>query len=61
VNPAVGVIYAQPLPAHFRFATSLAMTIPIGMGGDDHPDAGEAAANAPGLSPVPRWTTRCLR
>lgn len=67
VNPLVGATYAIPLGGGFRLAGFLGTTIPLGMGGGDTPDAGQADARAAGpwaraamdnaLFAVNDWTT----
>jgi hypothetical protein len=49
VNPVVGATYAKPIGL-MRLAGFLGVTIPIGMGGGDTPDAGAALANSAGIS-----------
>jgi len=48
VNPLVGGTYALDLGAGMRASLFLGATIPIGMGGGDHPDAGLVDARSAG-------------
>jgi hypothetical protein len=48
VNPLAGVTYAFPLGGGFRAAAFFGTTIPVGMGGGDTPDAGQADARSAG-------------
>jgi hypothetical protein len=48
VNPLVGVTYAVPLGGGFRLAGFLGTTVPVGMGGGDSPNAGQADARNAG-------------
>jgi hypothetical protein len=45
-NPLVGAAYARRIPKGFRVHASLMLTLPVGMGGGDTPDAAEAAVRA---------------
>jgi hypothetical protein len=44
VNVAVGGVFSKALSADFRAAGYLAVALPVGMGGGNSPDPGEAAA-----------------
>jgi len=48
VNPLAGAVYALPLGGGFRLAGFLGMTVPVGMGGGNSPNAGEADARNAG-------------
>lgn len=48
VNPLVGAAYALKLEGGFRLNAFLGVTVPIGMGGGDAPDAGPLAARSKG-------------
>lgn len=48
VNPLAGVTYAFPLGGGFRAAAFFGTTIPVGMGGGDTPNAGQADARSVG-------------
>lgn len=48
VNPIVGGTYSHKIDS-FRLAGFLGMTIPVGMGAGNTPDAGAAGANAAGI------------
>lgn len=48
-NPLLGVTYARPLSGPWRFAAFGAVTLPVGSGGGDRPDAGAAFAVARGI------------
>ncbi|MFO0675318.1 MAG: hypothetical protein U0169_02210 [Polyangiaceae bacterium] len=50
VNPLLGATYAHLLGGGFRANAFLGVTLPIGMGGGDTPDAGPAAARTKGLN-----------
>jgi len=45
-NPLIGATYSLTMPSDFRLAFSLGMTIPVGMGSGDSPDASVQSANA---------------
>lgn len=49
VNPVIGATYSLALPAHFRLAFFLGVTVPIGMGGGDTPDGTQLAAAKAGV------------
>jgi hypothetical protein len=49
VNPLAGVTYAIPLGGGFRLAGFLGTTLPVGMGGGDNPNAGQADARNAGV------------
>jgi hypothetical protein len=49
VNPLAGVTYAIPLGGGFRLAGFFGTTLPVGMGGGDSPDAGQADARNAGV------------
>jgi hypothetical protein len=48
-NPLLGVTYARPLSGPWRFAAFGAVTLPVGSGGGDRPDAGAAFTVARGI------------
>jgi hypothetical protein len=48
VNPLVGAIYALDFGSGFRGSAGVGFTIPIGMGGGDHPDARQKDARSIG-------------
>jgi hypothetical protein len=51
VSPLVGATYAPRLgPAPLRLAAALGFSLPIGMGGGNHPDAAIAAADRSGIA-----------
>jgi len=50
VNPMAGATYALDFGSGFRGSAFLCFTIPIGMGGGDHPDAGQKDARSIGPS-----------
>jgi hypothetical protein len=45
-NPLLGVTYVRPVRGAWRASAFLASTVPVGVGGGDHPDAAAAAAIA---------------
>ena len=49
VNPLLATYYSWKLPEGFRVAAFLGLTLPVGMGGGDKPDAAVAAATASGI------------
>jgi hypothetical protein len=49
VNPLIGAMYAMRIAGPVRAAAFLGMTIPIGMGGGNTPDAGQADARNKGI------------
>ena len=49
LNPAVAATWVLHLPAHLRLAFALGVTLPVGTGGGDGPDAATAAANKAGI------------
>jgi hypothetical protein len=49
VNPAVGATYGLKLSPELRLGLVLGVTIPVGMGGGDTPDASTAAATKAGV------------
>ncbi|HVZ75266.1 MAG TPA: hypothetical protein VHJ20_22970 [Polyangia bacterium] len=49
LNPIVGITYANTVD-RFRFAPFLGVTIPVGQGGGDKPDAGAATALKAGIN-----------
>lgn len=50
VNPLVGAAYAIKLDGGFRLNAFLGLTIPVGGGGGDTPDAGAANSRAKGIN-----------
>src|SRR5581483_11903828 len=49
-NPLVAALYGVKLPAPFKLSACLGFTVPVGMGGGDHPDAGEKNARSKGVN-----------
>jgi len=49
INPVVGGTYAFKLSPDFKLAAFLGLTIPVGGGGGDMPESGNAAANGAGI------------
>jgi hypothetical protein len=49
INPVVGATYAIKLSPDFKLAPFLGFTIPIGGGGGDMPEPGNATANGAGI------------
>ena len=49
VNPMLATYYSWKLPEGFRIAGFLGLTLPVGMGGGDKPDAAVAAATSSGI------------
>ena len=49
VNPLLGAIYALKLDSGFRASAFLGVTLPVGMGGGDTPDAGALDARNVGV------------
>jgi hypothetical protein len=49
LNPVVGATYAIKLSADFKLAPFLGLTIPVGGGGGDMPEPGNAVANGAGI------------
>lgn len=49
INPALGGTYALDLSPDFKLALFLGITVPVGGGGGDTPDPGNATANGAGI------------
>ena len=49
VNPLLGATYAVPVAGRVRAGFFLGVTVPVGMGGGDSPNKGQADARAAGL------------
>ena len=50
INPVVGATYGPNIGKSVKLGLFLGMTIPVGMGGGDSPEPGNALANAAGIA-----------